>query len=315
MTTLRRCAFVSVLILVATALAGGIAAAAPAPSRRATPSSTVGVATALRGADRAPAAQHAVWPRRGEAAYALGTGPVRTSPHQPVVPIASVAKLMTAYLVLRASPLDSTRRGFTLVVTRHDVQDTARRARRDESVVPVRQGEVLTQRQALAALLLPSANNIAIMLARRVAGTVKQFLRRMNAAAASLGMRHTRYTDPSGFKATTTSTAADQTRLALSAMRIGFLARMVDRSSYRIPVAGVVHNYDKLLGHDGFVGIKTGSDYAAGGCFVFRSRRLINHRVVLMTGAVLGQRGPRIIAAALAASRALVDRIAPHPAS
>ncbi len=222
---------------------------------------------------------------------------------------------MTAYLVVRASPLDSTRRGFTLVVKRRDVQDTARRAGRGESVVPVRQGEVLTERQALAALLLPSANNIAIMLARRVAGTVKQFLRWMNAAAARLGMRQTRYTDPSGFEATTTSTAADQTRLALAAMRLGFLAGIVDRSSYRIPVAGVVHNYDTLLGHDGFVGIKTGSDDAAGGCFVFRSRRLIDHRVVLMTGAVLGQRGPNIIAAALEASRALVDRVAPRQAS
>ena len=312
---LRRWLLVVILVVVATALAGGIAAADPAPSHWATPSATIAAPTASPGTALAPAAQHTVWPKSGEAAYTLGTGPVRASPHQPVVAIASVAKVMTAYLVLRASPLNSTRRGFTLVVTRRDVQDTARRAGRDESIVPVRRGEVLTERQALAALLLPSANNIAIMLARRVAGTVTQFLRQMNAAAVRLGMRHTRYTDPSGFEATTTSTAADQTRLALAAMRIGFLAGIVGRSSYRIPVAGVVHNYDVLLGHDGFVGIKTGSDDAAGGCFVFRSRRLIGHQVVLITGAVLGQRGRNIIAAALDASRALVDRVAPHHAS
>ena len=65
-------------------------------------------------------------------------------------------------------------------VSQRDVRDWHRRVARDESTVPVQLGERLTERQALAALLLPSANNIAIMLARKVAGSVSRFVRRMN---------------------------------------------------------------------------------------------------------------------------------------
>ena len=56
-------------------------------------------------------------------------------------------------------------------------------------------GEQLTERQALQALLLPSANNIAAVLARWAAGSADRFVARMNATARSLGMTHTRYTD------------------------------------------------------------------------------------------------------------------------
>ena len=59
---------------------------------------------------------------------------------------------------------------------RADVRDWHLRVGRGESTVAVRAGERLDERQALAALLLPSANNIAIMLARRTAGSVRRFV-------------------------------------------------------------------------------------------------------------------------------------------
>ncbi len=151
--------------------------------------------------------------------------------------------------------------------------DALRRADDDESVVAVAAGEVLTERQALAALLLPSANNVAILLARRVAGSVPAFVARMNATARLFGMRDTRYTDPSGLDPGTVSTAADQLILAGVAMRNPTFAALVRLRGYRLPVAGTVHNTDTLLGTHGFVGIKTGSDDAAGGCFMFRAVR------------------------------------------
>jgi len=70
--------------------------------------------------------------------------------------------------------------------------------------------EQLTELQALQALLLPSANNIAAVLARWDGGSAGRFVARMNATARSLGMTHTRYTDPSGYDDATVSTAADQ---------------------------------------------------------------------------------------------------------
>jgi D-alanyl-D-alanine carboxypeptidase (penicillin-binding protein 5/6) len=249
------------------------------------------------------------WPTVGQAAYRLGDGPSLASPNARAVPIASVAKVMTAYLVLEdGQPLDS--RAY-LTVTPTDFADSVRRAQSDESIVRVAVGERLTKRQALEALLLPSANNIAIMLARRVAGSVSAFVTAMNRAAQRLGMRHTRYTDPSGLAASTVSTAADQLKLAVVAMHDDTFAELVGTSEARLPVAGLVHNTDTLLGKDGFVGIKTGSDDAAGGCFMFQSWRNVDGSVEPMTGVVLGQRGHNLVEAGLSAARQLVDKVAP----
>ena len=111
----------------------------------------------------------------------------------------------------------------------------------------------------------------------------------MNVSAAQLGMRHTIYTDPSGLDPSTVSTAADQLRLARAAMRIPAFAEIVGMPAAVIPVAGEVTNTDDLLGRDGFVGIKTGSDHVG--------RRLLHVRVDTASprprsanyGVVLGQ--------------------------
>ena len=175
-------------------------------------------------------------------------------------------------------------------------------------------GEQLTERQALQALLLPSANNIAAVLARWDAGSVDRFVARMNATARSLGMTHTSYTDPSGYDDATVSTAADQVRVVDRAMRLPVFASIVATPSATLPVAGTVHNTNTLLGHNGFVGVKTGSTAAAGGCFAFRASRWIDGKRTTITGVVLGQPGHDRIAAGLAAADAMVDRIAGYPA-
>ena len=102
-------------------------------------------------------------------------------------------------------------------------------------------------------ILLPSANNVAAMLARAVSGSQDTFLARMNDMAHSLGMRHTTYTDPSGFDEGTRSTADDQLVLAQHAMQLPEFAELVALRSAELPVAGTVHNTDSLLGHNGFV--------------------------------------------------------------
>jgi D-alanyl-D-alanine carboxypeptidase (penicillin-binding protein 5/6) len=247
------------------------------------------------------------WPARGEGAYAIDAGAIRHSAVQQPVPIASVAKIMTAVTVLHAAPLRPGRDGFHLQVSDADVADTNARDADGESVVAVSSGEVLSERQALTAMLLPSANNIAIMLARRVATTVVAFVARMNLEARRLGMLHTHYTDPSGLAASTTSTAVDQTRLALVAMRDPALRAIVGLARYPMPVVGTVSNTDSLLGTHGIVGIKTGSDDAAGGCFMFRARRIVAGRSIVVTGVVLGQDGHNLIAAGLYAGLQLAD--------
>jgi len=84
--------------------------------------------------------------------------------------------------------------------------------------------------------------------------------------------------------------------------------------SYRLPVAGEVTNTNALLGHDGFVGMKTGSDEAAGGCLMFRAVWPTESGERSVIGVVLGQRGDNLITAGLYAAKQLVDRLAPNAA-
>jgi serine-type D-Ala-D-Ala carboxypeptidase (penicillin-binding protein 5/6) len=252
-----------------------------------------------------------VWPTAGQAAFVeSGRSQIHAGPNQHPAAIASVAKVMTAYLVLRDHPLRLGQDGPTITLTDADVEDAERRRARDESIVAVAPGEELTEREALEALLLPSANNIAAVLARWDAGSEGRFVERMNGTARSLGMTRTRYTDPSGYDDATVSTAADQVRIVERAMRVPAFARIVATASATLPVAGTVRNTDTLLGHNGFVGVKTGSDDAAGGCFAFRAVRWIRGRRTTITGVVLGQPGHDQIAAGLAAAVVMVDRIA-----
>jgi len=238
------------------------------------------------------------WPRGGQGAYVLGGGPPAASPDQRPVPIASLAKVMTAYLVLQHS-------GRVFVVTERDVADTELRRREGQSIVAVQAGEQLTRRDALMAILLPSANNVAVLVARQLDGSVAAFVAEMNRTARRLGMAHTTYTDPSGYDAGTVSTARDQLRLARRVAKDETLAAMMATRSYWLPVAGEVTNTDTLLGHDGFTGMKTGSDEAAGGCFMFRA----GWGQVTLIGVVLGQRGDDLIAAGLTSAEQLVDRL------
>jgi D-alanyl-D-alanine carboxypeptidase (penicillin-binding protein 5/6) len=256
-----------------------------------------------------------VWPAHGQAAFVqTGQLQVHAGPNQHAAPIASLAKVMTAFLVLGDHPLGPGEDGPRITLTAADVADTDRRRGQSESLVPIAAGEQLTERQALLALLLPSANNIAAVLARWDAGSEDRFVARMNATARSLGMTHTRYTDPSGYDDATVSTAADQVRIVEQTMRLTTFARIVATPSATLPVAGTVHNTNALLGHGGFVGVKTGSDAAAGGCFAFRAIRSIDGERTTVTGVVLGQPGYDLPEAGLAAAAAMVDRIAGHRA-
>jgi len=308
---IRRIRGAALLVVAAIAATVGYQLRASASSPAAT--STV----VLRGERRSPpreAVPRTVWPAEGQAAFVEEGQPrVHVGPNQHPAPIASVAKVMTAYLVLRDHPLGLDQDGPTIWLTDADVADTDRRRGQEESVVSIAAGEELSERQALQALLLPSANNIAAVLARWDAGSEDRFVARMNATARSLGMTRTRYTDPSGYDDATVSTAADQVRIVDRAMLLPVFATIVATASATLPVAGTVHNTDTLLGHNGFVGVKTGSDHAAGGCFAFRAIRWIDGTRTAITGVVLGQPGDDRIAAGLTAADAMVDRIAGLP--
>jgi serine-type D-Ala-D-Ala carboxypeptidase (penicillin-binding protein 5/6) len=254
------------------------------------------------------------WPLRGQGAYVLGNGRPAVSPRQYPVPIASVAKVMTAYVVLKHYPMRAGDSGPRFVVGPDDVVDAEARRRGGQSVVAVRAGEQLTERDALMAILLPSANNVAVLVAREISGSVAAFVAEMNRTARALGMSRTTYTDPSGYDDRTVSTALDQLRLAQVVAKDKTLAATMATRRYWLPVAGEVTNTNALLGHDGFVGMKTGSHKAAGGCLMFRVVWPTESGNRSLIGVVLGQRGDNLVTAGLSAAKQLADRLAPNAA-
>ncbi|MGW4727926.1 D-alanyl-D-alanine carboxypeptidase [Streptomyces shenzhenensis] len=228
------------------------------------------------------------WPSGGQGALDVqGIGSFGSSGAQKPVPIASVAKVMTAYLILRDHPLkDGEGPKIPVDQTAQD-QATAD----GESTVEVQAGDTITEREALEGVLIASANNVARLLARWDAGSEKAFVAKMNAAAKSLGMTDTTYTDPSGLEKTTVSTAVDQVKLAKAAMQDASfreVARMMEYTDYK----GAKHsNWNRLVGYNDVIGIKTGTTTAAGGNLVFAATREVDGETRTIVGAVLGQ-GP-----------------------
>jgi D-alanyl-D-alanine carboxypeptidase (penicillin-binding protein 5/6) len=252
------------------------------------------------------------WPPHGQAAIVLDDGRPGASPHEQPVPIASLAKVMTAYLTLERYPLSGAQDGFTITVSPDQAQGVAEEASQGQSVVAVRAGEQLTERQLLEALLIPSGNNIAQMLAARMAGSETRFIAEMNAEARAHGMDRTIYTDPSGFDPSTVSTAADQLRVFQEAMRFPVFRQIVSMANVTLPVAGTLTNYNPLI-TEGYAG-KTGSDSAAGGCLAFFTSMTVSGHRQSAVGVVLGQGEgsdtSELLAAAGEAVVQLVDSIA-----
>lgn len=238
------------------------------------------------------------WPEKGQAAVKIvGVGTLGRFGEQRPVPTASVAKIMTAYVVLRDHPLGKDETGPRIEVDARAVEEGGSK---DESRIEgLAAGQRFSQRDMLKMLLIPSGNNIARLLARwdTRSRTETAFLRKMNDAARKLGMTSTTYTDPSGLDAGTVSTAADQLKLAEAVMGFDAFRAIVAMPSADIPglPEPVSNNNSPLLtaGLD-VRGIKTGSSTPAGGALSWASHKFVGGRELLILGTMMDQhvKGP-----------------------
>lgn len=254
------------------------------------------------------------WPSGAEAAVGIaGIGLMADHGGNQELAIASLAKMMTADIVLHDHPLPPGANGPALPISAADVAVYQADKKSGDSVVKVVAGEKLTERQALEAMLLPSGDNIANLLARWDAGSEQAFVTKMNNQARALGLNHTHYADSSGVSPETVSTARDQFVVALQDMRIRAFRHIVAMPQATLPVAGTVYNVNYALGQDGIVGIKTGSTPQAGGCLAFASDQTADGRQVTLVGAVLGVQAtkaqPSELQGALSASEALINSL------
>jgi serine-type D-Ala-D-Ala carboxypeptidase (penicillin-binding protein 5/6) len=191
-------------------------------------------------------------------------------------PMGSIAKVMTAYVVIEAGHLSqviTVPRGITGYDNTYDASTAG--------LVP---GQKLTALQLLYALLLPSGCDAAYTLAYAYGhGHPAQFITQMNAMAHKLGLTKTHFTDFSGLpdptEYSTYSTARDLVSLGRDAMRLAVFRHVVGTRTFRLAAnrehrAYVWSNLNPLLGHfAGATGIKTGFTAVAGDCLLFAANR------------------------------------------
>jgi D-alanyl-D-alanine carboxypeptidase len=210
-------------------------------------------------------------PPRAGLLFNVSTGQVlwQRNPYRRVR-IASLTKMMTALLTVRAAPPDA-----PVLVTRQAVEAAGSKV----GVLPL--GRHVRLETMLYGLLLPSGNDAAMALAQHVAGTARRFVSRMNAEAAKLGMGCTRYSSPSGYvNEGNYSCAADLAVLAhvdLEQPRIASIVRTYT-AVLPFPIQGgklYLYNNNPLLiyGYPGITGLKTGFTDAAGKCLVATAER------------------------------------------
>ncbi|MGE0688644.1 MAG: D-alanyl-D-alanine carboxypeptidase family protein, partial [Dehalococcoidia bacterium] len=222
-------------------------------------------------------------------------------------PIASVTKMMTAYVILKSKPLQPNEPGPTITITAADQSRYVQMLNQDQSVLPVSTGQKFTELEMLQGMLVPSANNFAEILATWEAGSVGAFVDKMNAAARELGMTNTIYSDVSGFSSGSTSSPSDQLILARAAMANPVFSQIVAMESVRLPGIGLVSTTNETLGKDGVVGIKTGFTETAGGNLAFAARRQAGGQNIEIIGMVFGMTDKP---AAFAATRNIINSVA-----
>lgn len=244
-----------------------------------------------------------------------GVGTMDSFGEQKPIAIGSVAKTMTAYVVLQSHALKTGEDGPEITVDAIAEKEGGYNQSGESTLNSVKAGDKLTLQQALSAIMIPSANNVARLLARWDAGSEAAFVEKMNAAAKELGMTNTTYTDPSGLKETTVSTAEDQVKLGSAVVKIPALVAITSAASWTDPSGYNWSNYNELPYKMGAIGIKTGSTSAAGGNLLFAARKKVGGETVTIVGAVLGQHKPTILKTANDVSRtaltAAQDALAP----
>jgi D-alanyl-D-alanine carboxypeptidase (penicillin-binding protein 5/6) len=286
---LRLVAVLGLVLVLVLVVVGGVrvTAAAPEATVSSTLQPTVDIAKSTVPLPWTPAGQSAV------AVPSIGIN-VASGPEQ-AVPIASLTKIMTAYIILHDHPLGLHQSGPRLTMTQADVDDFNNDTVQDDSNAQVNLGEVLTERQLLGGMLVHSANNFADTLAVWDAGSMTAFIDKMNRTAAALGMTNSHFADPSGVSPGSESTASDLLRVAAPDMADPSFADIVDATSITLPVAGTITSYTPLIGTAGVIGVKSGFTTQAGGGDVLAVVREAHGLPVLVLSAVISQQGPNVL--------------------
>ena len=174
------------------------------------------------------------------------------------IPPASLTKVMTMYVVL-----DKVKAGRLSLRT--PVTIGKRAAHAGGSNMRLRPGEQVLLDNLLRGMAVASANDAAVAVAEHVAGSQEAFVRMMNRKAEQLGMTNTVFKTPHGLPAKGQfTTASDMLRMAGRYLEAHPSAKYYHNTPAVLHNGFLIHNTNKLLGHDGISGLKTGFTRASG---------------------------------------------------
>jgi len=238
---------------------------------------------------------HVAWPENISAAAigVQGSGVIASHNDTKPRPIASIAKLITAMAILEKHPLkDNDDMGPQIQITEADEQLYRDYVAKNGTVVLVKAGVPVTERDALEAMLLPSANNFADTTAKWAFGSLKNYrsyatdmLKRLNIHDTTIGI------DGSGLDPSTKSTASDLVRIGELALKNPILAHIVALPAAYVPYAGDIPNYNAMVTKYGYTGLKPGESVQAGNTLLFSTDQTINGQKMTVVGAILGSAG------------------------
>jgi D-alanyl-D-alanine carboxypeptidase (penicillin-binding protein 5/6) len=217
-----------------------------------------------------------------------GFGILASSNIDTPAPIASMAKLVTALVVLDAHPIDAGTSGPNISFDSSDIEVLARSIANDESRADVVEGMTLSEREVITVMLVKSANNYSFSLARWAFGSEKAYVEAANAWLRENGFGSTVVTDASGLSPETRSTPRDLLGIGALALDNEVTSSAVATVSTSIDPIGLIENSNKLLGTLGVNGIKTGTTDEAGACLLFSTVLPIGDLEVRIIGVTLG---------------------------
>ncbi len=208
-----------------------------------------------------------------------------------VRPMASISKLITALVVLQAHPLASTDdQGPTITFDKadHDLYDAYYVL--GATIAPMPTGTTLSEQDALATMLIPSASNYAEAISTWAFGSQSAFLRAARTWLADNGLNSTTMVEPTGIDARNTSTVGDLITLGKIAAADPVIAKITATRSVTISGPGTLTNTNDLLGSHGITGLKTGNLGEDAYNLLFTASVNVGTATPLsVTGVVLGQ--------------------------
>jgi D-alanyl-D-alanine carboxypeptidase (penicillin-binding protein 5/6) len=204
-------------------------------------------------------------------------------------PIASISKLITALVILDAKPLagpDDPGPTITFDKAAHDLYD--RYYVRGATIAAMPTGSSMSEHDALATMLIPSASNYAEAVSTWAFGSQAGFVGAAARWLAEHGLTRTRIVEPTGISPRNTSTPSDLIALGKIAAADPVIAHLTATPSIHVPGPGYLLNTNNLLGRDGITGLKTGNLGEGSYNLLYTASFTVGEQPLSVTGVVLG---------------------------